>query len=316
MAMSYFSNCTRVTIAALTFLFAAIYPVKARAGESVFGFLVTTDLLPKGGMEIEQWLTWRRQKAGGKFDLIQGRTAFEYGVTDDFQAAIYANYAWSRAYHNGVDGATAPPENFADARVGPNSHWHSGRFVGVSLEGIYRILSPYIHPFGLAYYFEPTGGKGLFEVENRIIVQKNFFDDRLIVATNVSMNLEGRRLPGDPEETGYASRYHWDHETDFNIALGASYRFIPNWSTGFEFINEREYSNFGLSSSRRNNVAYYLGPVLHWGGERFFATATFLTQLPWAQDFANPPPGFIRGGRTYADDFEKYRLRLKVGFTW
>jgi hypothetical protein len=312
--MSVRSNFARVSIAIVMCLLAAISPIKAQAGESVFGFLVTTDLLPSGAKEIEQWLTWRRQKAGGKFDLIQGRTAFEYGVTDDFQAAIYANYMWSRAFHNAVDGTTAPPENFADVQVGPNSHWHSGRFVGVSLEGIYRILSPYIHPIGLALYFEPSFGEGVFEVENRIIVQKNFLDDRLIIASNLTLNLEGRRLPGDPEEVGYASRRHWDHETDFNISLAASYRFVPNWSGGFEFINEREYSNFSLSPSRRNNVAYYLGPVLHWGGERFFATATFLTQLPWAQDFANA--GVLKGGRTYADDFEKYRLRFKVGFTW
>jgi len=77
---------------------------------------------------------------------------------------------WSRAFHNGVDGATAPPENFADKIVGPDSHWHSGRFVGFSLEGIYRILSPYIHPIGLALYFEPSFGEGVFEAENRIIV--------------------------------------------------------------------------------------------------------------------------------------------------
>jgi len=230
--MSYCVDFTRAAIATVMCLFAAIHPVKAQAGESAFGFLVTTDLLPKGGEEIEQWLTWRRQKAGGQFDLIQGRTAFEYGVTDDFQAAFYLNYTWSRAYHNGVDGATAPPENFADKIVGPNSHWHSGRFVGVSLEGIYRILSPYIDPIGLAYYIEPTFGKGLFEIEQRIIAQKNFLDDRLVIASNLTLNLEGRQLPGDPEEVGYASRKHWDHETDFNISLAASYRFIPNWSGG------------------------------------------------------------------------------------
>ncbi|MGE5220635.1 MAG: hypothetical protein ACM3SP_26810 [Chloroflexota bacterium] len=307
-------NFIRRAASLLVFIGMVNFAPQAFAGESVFGFVITTDLLPKGGKEIEQWLTWRRQKAGGQFDLVQGRTAFEYGVTGDFQAAVYANYMWSRAFHNAVDGTTSPPENFADKIVGPDEHWHKGRFVGVSLEGIYRILSPYIHPIGLAYYLEPTFGKGVFEVENRIILQKNFLDDRLVIASNLTLNLEGRKLPGDPEEVGYASRKYWDNETDFNIALAASYRFVPNWSGGFEFINEREYSNFSLSPSQRNNVAYYLGPVVQWGGERFFTTATFPTQLPWAQDFADA--GVLEGGRTYADDFEKYRLRVKVGFTW
>lgn len=193
-----------------------IFRQQADAGESLFGKVYVTDLLPKGGKEIEQWMTWRTKKAGGHFALIEGRTAFEYGVTDDFQTAVYANYAWSRAFHNGVDGASAPPETFAGVRFGSDSHWHSGKFVGVSLEGIYRILSPYIHPIGVALYLEPTFGKRLFEVENRLILQKNFLDDRLVIASNISVILEARRLPGDPEEVGYASRTHWDHETDFN----------------------------------------------------------------------------------------------------
>ncbi|MDE2087719.1 MAG: hypothetical protein KGI63_10835 [Xanthomonadaceae bacterium] len=44
----------------------------AQADEPLFGFLNTTDLLPKHGQEYEQWLTWRHQKAGGRFDLLEG----------------------------------------------------------------------------------------------------------------------------------------------------------------------------------------------------------------------------------------------------
>ncbi|HEY7168744.1 MAG TPA: DUF6662 family protein [Candidatus Binatia bacterium] len=312
--MTYQLLLFRLVLVSLFWISTVFLSTDALAGESIFGFVFTTDTLPKGAKEVEQWSTWRRQKAGGQFDLLEGRTEFEYGITDSFQSAFYLNYAWSRAFHNAVDGTTAPPETFAGVRFGPDSHWHSGKFVGVSLEGVYRILSPYTDPLGLALYIEPTFGKGLFEVENRLIAQKNFLDDRLVIASNVSINLEGRRLPGDPEETGYASRTHWDHETDFNIGLASSYRFIANWSAGFEFLNEREYSNFSLNSHRRTNVAYYLGPVVHYGGERFFATATFITQLPWGQDFADA--GVIKNGRNYADDFEKYRLRVKVGFTF
>jgi hypothetical protein len=41
---------------------------------------------------------------------------------------------------------------------------------------------------------------------------------------------------------------------------------------------------------------------------------TFLTQPRWGQDFAQT--GVLKDGRNYADDFEKYRMRIKVGFTW
>jgi len=51
-------------------------------------------------------------------------------------------------------------------------------------------------------------------------------------------------------------------------------------------------------------------------GEKFFATATFLTQLPGGQDFANPPPSFIKGGRNFADDFEKIPAANQDGFAF
>jgi len=62
-------------------------------------------------------------------------------------------------------------------------------------------------------------------------------------------------------------------------------------------------------------VAYYAGPTLHYGGERFFATLTALFQLPLAQDWANQgADSFVVHGISNADDFENFRIRLKVGF--
>jgi hypothetical protein len=289
----------------------------AMADEPLFGFLYTTDLLPKGQKEIEQWLTERRVKANGKFDLVEGRTEFEYGVTDAFQLAFYANYAWTEAYRNGVDSQTTPPETFAGHSVDPNGRLSASKFVGYSLEGIYRVLSPYTDPVGLAFYLEPTIGHDLRELEERIILQKNFFDDRLVLAANVTVEQELRRLPGDPTaDPGTTDAgAHWDRETDVNFGIAASYRVMPNWAIGLEFLNEREFSSFQFWKPKyATNSAYDLGPTLHYGGERFFVNLTFLAQLPWAADYANPPPGFVFQGRSAADDFEKYRFRLKAGF--
>ena len=124
-------------------------------------------------------MTWRHQKIGGYYDQLEGRTEFEYGLTNDLQVALYANYASTRAFHNGPFGATTPPEQFSDFVVGPDDHFNKSRFIGVSGEAIYRILSPYTDPIGLAVYIEPTIGRNFFEVENKIILQKNFFDDLL-----------------------------------------------------------------------------------------------------------------------------------------
>jgi hypothetical protein len=62
-------------------------------------------------------------------------------------------------------------------------------------------------------------------------------------------------------------------------------------------------------------VAYYVGPTLHYGGERFFVTLNALFQLPWALDLANQGANsLVVNGISNADDFENFRVRLKVGF--
>jgi hypothetical protein len=279
----------------------------AWAEESQFGYVYTTDLLPAGQRELEQWATWRHQKTGGSFDQLDLRTEFEYGVTDRLQTSIYANYAWNEAYHNGPLGATTPGEPFSSDNPGPDAHYDAARFVGISGEAIYRVLSPYIDPVGLAFYVEPTYGPQFRELETKLIAQKNFLDDRLIFAFNATYAPEWRKLLND---TGVGRS--WQEETDVNAYLAASFRFRPNWSAGFEFLNEREYNSFNFT--HWTNSGYYLGPSVHFGGKSFFVTAVFLEQLPWARVHGDTLPGAVVNGRDFDNDFEKYRVRIKVGF--
>jgi len=287
----------------LTLVAAVLAAQPVHADEPVFGFIYTTDLLPKGQTEIEQWMTWRHQKAHGYYDQLENRTEFSYGVTDRFQLSGYLNYNWTRAYHNAVDGKTTPPEQFADFSASPNERFDAARFVGVSVEGIYRVLSPYTDPIGLAFYLEPTIGPDFREIETRVILQKNFLDDRLIVASNLTWAPEIR--PPLPKPANV--------ETDINWSFGVSYRFAPSWFFGWEFQNEREMNNWAWWASHNwTNDAYYTGPTLHYGGKRFFVTLTVWEQLPLAKDYANV--GVIYQGRDYDVDFEKFRVRLKLGW--
>ncbi len=87
-------------------------PSLAHADEPLFGFTYTTDLLPKGSFEAEQWSTTHLAKATGNFWQQENRTELEYGVNDRFQFSLYANYDSTAAYHNGPFGATTPGEPF------------------------------------------------------------------------------------------------------------------------------------------------------------------------------------------------------------
>ena len=158
----------------------------AHADEPLFGFVYTTDLLPKGQKEAEQWATWRNQKVGGQFDQVDGRTEFSYGLSDRLQASLYANRTWARAFHNGPSDQTTPPEPLSYDQPGPDDRYEHARFVGVSGEIIYRLLSPYTDPIGLAIYEEPTVGPEFVEAETKLILQKNFRDDRRVLAANAT----------------------------------------------------------------------------------------------------------------------------------
>ena len=280
----------------------------ASADEPLFGFVYTTDLLPKGQTEIEQWATWRNQKAGGYFDQVDGRTEVSYGLTDRLQTSLYANWTWARAFHNGPFEQTTPPEPLSYDQPGPDDHYEHARFVGVSGEVIYRILSPYTDPVGLAIYEEPTIGPDFVESETKLILQKNFRDDRLVLAANFTYAPEWRRLP---DENNPAVR-SWQEETDVNFGLAGSYRFASNWSAGLEFLNEREFNSFGFN--HESNSGYFLGPTIHFAARKFFFTASYLEQLPCAGQHSDTVPGAIVGGRIYDNDFERRRLRLKVGY--
>ena len=294
-------------------------PTAAEADEPLFGFIVTTDLLPKDQKEIEQWVTLREGRSNGDFHLIQSRTELSYGLTNNLQLSGYLDLAHADVNNNGPDGTTIPPEIFADYEADRDKRFTKTRLQDVAVEAIYRFSSPYTSPVGAAIYVEPLIGPRFREVETRLILQKNFIDDRLVFAFNATFAYEWRKLHGDPEADpdSVEASVHWDKETDVNFGLAGSYRFVPKWSLGAEIQNEREWAGLDpFDADMRINQAWYAGPTIHYGGRMFFATLSALVQLPFGHDYAEKDNDLdaVIGGINNADDFEKYRLRLKVGY--
>jgi len=99
----------------------------------------------------------RRGKQQGSYDLWQHRTELEYGVTNNFQVALYLNnYAVNANASDGAGNSSGPyvPENIDQSRP-----YRSGlRYDSTSLEFIYRLWSPYTDPLGVALYYEPAHG--------------------------------------------------------------------------------------------------------------------------------------------------------------
>lgn len=274
----------------------------ALAGESPFGYVYTTDTHPRGEHEIEQWLTRRHGQSRGNYDLWQGRTEIEYGITDRLQTALYLNYDHVSAFHNRADGTTGPGAFVPDG-VDPNARYSRTFFQSFSSEWIYRVLSPYRDPIGLALYVEPTWGPDERELETKLILQKNFLEDRLVWAANFTAAAEKERFHGE-----------WEHEGELELTTGLAYQFAPRWHAGFEYRHHRGYAGRGFSADKRVYAASFLGPSVHYAARNWWITATFLTQIANAKAYNDDSRADIIGGRFYGEHHERNELRLKVGF--
>ena len=276
----------------------------AAAGESPFAYVYTTDTHPRGTREVEQWLTHRYRQSRGSYDLWQGRTELEYGVTDRLQTAVYLNYASLSTLHNRPEGATGPGA-FVPDNVDPDARYSRSFFQSFSNEWIYRVFSPYKDPIGVALYLEPTWGPDERELETKLIVQKNFFDDRLVWAANLTAAAEKERFHGE-----------WEREGKLELTTGLAYQFAPRWHAGLEYRHHRGYEGRGFSAAKRLYAANFIGPSLHYAAQGWWITASFLTQLANAKAYKDEAREDIVGGRFYGEHHERCELRLRLGFAF
>jgi len=283
-----------VLVALLAGTFAAS---SAQADERYFGYVYSAEPMPKGETETEFWITDRRGKDEGHYDAQDYRIELEHGFTDRLTVAGYANFQ-SHNVH-GMAGEEDIDRDFA--------------FKGLSAEFKYNVLSPYKDGFGLTLYAEPgwskihsgSGERGTeYELELKLLLQKNFLDDRLIWGTNLVFEPEWEK---EVEiEDGGEREVEWEKELKLEVTTGLSYRIAPGWFAGVEGRYSSVYPDWtdGLD---REAYAISAGPTVHYAGKKWWATLSYLPQL-----FGSPSPN----GSRSLDEFEKREVRLLVGYNF
>ena len=278
----------------LGFGLAGIIVSPAQADEQYFGYTYSAELLGKGQTEAEFWATDRRGKADGHFDAQDYRIELEHGVSNRFNVAGYANFAG----HHIRNSAGRVDRDFA--------------LRGLSAEFKYQLLSPYKDGFGLTLYAEPAwsrihggGERGTeLELEFKALVQKNFLDDRLIWAANLTFEPEWEK---EVEEVSPGvTESEWEKELKLEVSSGVTYRVANGWYAGVEGRYASVYPDW-THGLHRSASAVFAGPVVHYGGKKWWATLSYQPQL-----FGSPSPV---GGREL-DEFEKHELRLKIGYNF
>ena len=218
--------------------------LSAEAGQRRFTFVYESTTSPKGVWDLEQWVTWKTGRDYG--NRVEFRHEIEYGVTDNLQLALYVADWEVRDRKNGGDkGAHAA-------------------FQDTAIEAIYSLSNPVTDFLGSALYGEFKAGPHHFELEGKIILQKNF--GPVVVAYNAILEAEWE---------GENAGVYDERKGVFEQTFGVSYQFNPHFLIGGELLHEIEFAEW----SEASESFVYLGPNASFRYGRFWITATALIQV-------------------------------------
>jgi hypothetical protein len=129
---------------------------------------------------------------------------------------------------------------------------------------VYNMTNPTTDLLGSALYGEIQLGHRKFELEGKIILQKNV--GRWVFAYNATLEAEWE---GD-------SSWHFDERKGvIEQTAGASYQFSPRFLVGAEILHEVEFEDW----SEAEDHVLYAGPDASWRTGNFWVTLTPLVQL-------------------------------------
>jgi hypothetical protein len=231
----------------LTFLL--IWPATAAfASARHFGYVYEAVTSAPGSLDVENWVTWSHTSNPQRVDEVDFRHEFEFGITDSFQASLYVA-DWFYA---------TDPE-------------HSGvTYSDSAIELIYNLTNPVIDPVGLALYEEVRAGDRVFELESKLIAQKDL--GPLILAYNATFEAVW-------EGTGLQ-----DRQGELQQAFGASYEISQRLSVGLEMLHEFAFPEWRDNEQIRN---FFIGPNICVRHRNWFVTVTGLAQATNTADEAD-----------------------------
>jgi hypothetical protein len=279
--------------AALLSLPVLLTPVSVRADENYFGYTYGSETLPKGKTEAYVWLTRRTGKAEGEYRAIDNYNEIEHGFTSRLQGSLYLN---TSAHHINGNPDLADTDSFG--------------FEGVHTEWKYSLTSPFKDAVGIALYVEPeysrrfkTTGESFTELalETKLIFQKNFREDTIVSALNLSYEREWEKAPASEREPGEPAEF--EGEISLEASAGVSVRVHPGWFVGLE--GRAHALRAGGEEEFR---AAFVGPSVHYGGRKWWFTLTVLPQV------AGRP--HAEGSSLFLEEHEKVETRLKVGYNF
>jgi hypothetical protein len=275
----------------------------ALADENLLGYTMGAETIPLGTKEAYLHITNKQSKRRGDYSMQAIRAEYEYGITNSLTGAVYLN-AYRHDYNCGI-GCAGPID---DPEIGGTLN--KTQFSGFSVELKKMLLSPYKDGLGVSLYGELTydtvdsitGEKGSgYEVETKLIIQKPFMDGQLQWVNNIEFEAESF-APSSQSGTEYAiaPRYR----------TGVAYRFAPNWFIGAEGWVDAELLNPIGGNWEFDHWDAFVGPSIHFGGEKYWVTATAVSQIGGSNEGEDNKVG------QHLADHEKFEFKMKFGYNF
>jgi hypothetical protein len=230
--------------------------------------------LPQGVRDIEIWNTYATGSNTFYKGLMQ-RIEFETGLTDKLQTSIYINI------------------NTIATAINDSSPVLTNTSFSVSNEWKYKILNPNSDFMGLGLYAELQASTSEFELETKILLDKNIGNE--IFALNLINEFENEfgRTPKDDESENHPE-----------LDLGYMHKLKPNFGLGFEFRENNTVSD----EKGWEYSTLFLGPTMFYSGK---SCSLILNIMPQIQNFhktAYAPGNLVLG------DYPKLEVRLIFSF--
>ena len=263
----------------------------ALADENIFAYSYGSETLPKGATEAYVWITDRRDKNLGEYNAQDYQLELEHGLGNNFQGSVYLTFQ-----SNHIKGL-APELADIDRNFA---------FNGAKGSLKWALSSPYTSPIGVAVYIEPGFSRfsaksgerqtKLF-LESKLLLQKNFLDDKLVWVGNITAEQEFKHKGGG----------EWESELELEGSSGLAYNIAPGLHLGGELRYTSAYEDFP-NEFERSEYALFAGPTIHYATRKWWGTLSFQQQVSGGPH--------VRSSSLNLADFTRREVRLKLGYNF
>lgn len=256
-----------------------IFSINSKAQDRFFARTYTSNVLPKGAVDIEFWHTSRMGHEGHFFHAQVQRIELEFGLGNNIQTSVYFNRYQTR-FSETADGTTVSNE------------------LGFSNEWKWKLSDPSANKIGFAIYGEwgVKGGDEL-EFETKLIldkyVGKNLFAFNGVFEFEKEFEWNGNKLDAGG----------WEAPVEFD--LGYQYFVKPTLGIGFEIRNHNEM----VPGNGWEHSVIFGGPTVNFRNNKWFIIVNYQPQ--WGNVRKTDTAPFSK----VLDKHERAEARIIVGIS-